>query len=260
MKKRKLLTAISIGLSLAIPSMADESMSDLASAVDEDSTEFMSFFSGITGENPSAKENIQAPTPTTAINNYENTRPDLDDKLVTNMIIEQAASSGVKEKTKEMLVAENQKVQFASTKGMDGLYIHNIPETSMLTFKQKLDVMPYRTEVIFHDGKRVHDTSSLDSDIPTTVCKLIFSDFGIGRRIKESDEFLITRVEKDATRDTSDPRKVKREVAVLFDNEHLKMLYCSTTEKTRPLTIGDVKYQFGSSINFKLRDFVEIKI
>lgn len=260
MKKRKLLIAISMGLSFAIPSMANDSMGDLASAVDEDSKEFMSFFSGITGEDPNAKEEITAPKPTTTINNYENSRPDLDDKLARNMIIEEAASSGVKEKTKEMLTAETQKVKFASTKGMDGLYAHNIPETSMLTFKQKLDVMPYRSEVIYHDGKRVHDTSSLPSDTPTTVCKLIFSDFGIGRRIKESDEFLITRVEKDATRDITDPRKIKREIAVLFDNEHLKMLYCSTTEKTRPLTIGDIKYQFGSSINFKLRDFVEIKI
>ncbi len=245
MNAKKAILAITVGLSITGVANAD--------SLDDGFAAFYSDIMGKSAETASPKDapiNTQQNSDNVSISKKGTLAEKVDNEVTTEADIE---------KLDETISEATAKGNLSGTpSSLDGLYIQNIPQTSAVHFSEKLQLLPYNSEMVFSEGRRVFNKEELPNNTAYTRCSLVFKDFGVGRNIKANQDFLITKVAASATEFALDPTKIRHEIVIKLANEHLNTVYCESTEKASPFTIGDLKYQFGGIINFKLRDFIDI--
>ncbi len=276
MMKLKPLVAL-ILMSTSVGATTINEVESLGSSVDENSGDFNSFMADYIGESwddDAAKQaNTAAPAKEVQILNVDReSAPDVMDKTVQQVIDErmidppQTYNEESSENTEEWkYVLRHQNGKLLDEKSSDGIYASNIPQTSAMVFQSDFRILPYRNTAYFHNGKRVYynplKANNDDfSNSLTTFCKLDFVKFEIGRQIDEGQHFGVKKVRyKESEMKFAVHGAVTiRELKIDLDNNHLKSLHCLSTDKTRPMTIGNIRYETGGLIDFKLRDFVGI--
>lgn len=282
MKTKSLLLLL---LAMAVASAANANtlseVEALGKEVDDSSGDFNAFMQDYVGdswdEDAAMQANNAAPDKAAKQLNVNREKSDaVSNKTVKQVINEkldfnefqQAKGGQSDEVTPELQYVSRKNLSgstYVDSKSQDGLYASNIPQTSALVFQDVFKILPYNSVAYYQNGKRLYGnpmqkTSDEFENSLGTFCKLNFIDFEIGRTIDETQEFLIKKVrysEADMKFAVHGDVTI-RELSIELQNPHLKSLYCLSTDKTRPLTIGNIKYEMGGLVDFKLRDFVGI--
>ncbi|WP_210498397.1 hypothetical protein [Vibrio crassostreae] len=239
-----------IALTLSVGSFASTELDDLIEGVDESSTDFSAFMEEYYGETVEVPEEAGAAEVEAA-------------PLEKPSPVKHAPQERVKPVAAPVFEAKPNAEVFNTSS--DALLVTNIPETSRLFFQDEVKILPYNSIVYYKSGKREYSNPLKDAEGNfknelTTFCSFNLKKFGIGRRMDAGKEFEITGIEhaNDQINFENFGMVNVQKVTVKLDNEHLKSLTCLSTEKSNPFTIGDVLYETGGVIDFKLRDFISI--
>lgn len=253
MKKSLLFLSVAIASS----AFASTELENLAKGVDSSSPEFAQFLANFVEGGESVKDSVETSEGVT-------TEP------VKEAIEEQATLLTKKVEPPQPLVAvkpfsasDSEPKKYSSTSS--DFLISNIPQTSRIVFNSQINILPYNSQVHFKNGERLYHSPIKNEDGSyknelTTFCTLNLSEYGIGRRIDKSKEFEIKKI--DYSKETISFKgygdvKMQR-VVMHLDNPHLKDITCLSTQQMGDFTIGDVKYQTGGILDFRLRDYISI--
>ncbi|MEH0791341.1 hypothetical protein KW882_03410 [Vibrio parahaemolyticus] len=144
---------------------------------------------------------------------------------------------------------------------LSSLYLRNIPEDSLLTFKEKFTLLPYETTAFFQGGKRIYSKPVLEGDLPVTFCMLNFSESGKGRRATEKTRVVVSKVEEHNSlfqKNELDDGTLVRVTKLTVDNPEFKQIVCMGAGVAQPLSIGDMSKITGNLINVKIQNYVDI--
>jgi hypothetical protein len=146
----------------------------------------------------------------------------------------------------------------------DNVYLLNIPVGTEIKPNEDLYIYPYRTAIVFDDGKIVSSIPLKFSD-ETTFCYLLVEESGDVRRLKENSSFKMIVSDNQSSRGEYlshlNENKIveKHNTDLTLDNEHIKAIKCLTTEQDKPLKIEDFNRETGNRFNIIFPPIVDIK-
>nr|CAH7329652.1 conserved exported hypothetical protein [Vibrio chagasii] len=140
------------------------------------------------------------------------------------------------------------------------LYLRNIPASSIVTFSEDVTLLPKETVVYYNNGNRVYENPLGTGSLVETYCQLRLTHFDAGRRLPAGKSVSVNKVlEKSYDQETSDFGEVKLQVVRMdLINPHLKRLVCISNDNSEPLSINDITYETGGSIDIKIRNFIDV--
>lgn len=146
----------------------------------------------------------------------------------------------------------------------DNVYLLNIPVGTEIKPNEDLYIYPYRTAIVFDDGKIVSSIPLKFSD-ETTFCYLLVEESGDVRRLKENSSFKMIVSDNQSSRGEYlshlNENKIveKHNTDLTLDNEHIKAIKCLTTEQNKPLKIEDFNRETGNRFNIIFPPIVDIQ-
>lgn len=145
----------------------------------------------------------------------------------------------------------------------DHVFLLNVPIETQIKPNEDIYIYPYRSAIIYNDGKLV-SSSPLKLNDSTTFCYFVVEKSGHVRRMKENSKntLLITgnkSIKGNFSSHINDKIVLEKfETTFSLDNEHLKAIKCLTTEKKLPLTIEDFNRETGNKFNFIFPSIIDI--
>lgn len=191
-----------------------------------------------------------------------------DSEDVPNIIEEEFETLSIESEMTSFTREDN--TQFSKNnevKTNDHVYLLNIPKNTKIFNNEDIYIYPYRTAIIFDDGK-VISSIPLKFNDETTFCYFIVEESGDVRRFKANSNLdndkLIT-----ITGNISDSGKFKSHInenkivhkhttELQLDHEHIKTIKCISTESEKPLTIEDFNRETGNRFIFNFPPIVDI--
>lgn len=144
---------------------------------------------------------------------------------------------------------------------LNSLYLRNIPEGSMLIFREKFTLLPYEKTSFFQGGNRVYGKPVIEGDSPISFCMMNFSESGKGRRATEKTRVIISKIEEHNSlfqKNELDSGTLVRVTKLTVDNPEFKQIVCMGAGVSQPLSIGDMSDITGGLIDVKIQNYVDI--
>lgn len=145
----------------------------------------------------------------------------------------------------------------------NSMFLLNVPLESEIRATIDIILPPYREQVIYYEGKLVSE-NPFNYNKKVTYCYLNLETSGVWRRFKaEEDKFLkiISNVSsKNKYQFAGEKDSVIEVYETVFttDNKHIKQIVCESSEKSLPLTIGDLNDATGGLFKFTYTPMVDI--
>lgn len=143
----------------------------------------------------------------------------------------------------------------------DHVYLLNIPIKTKIFVNQDLYIHPFRDGIIFKSGQQV-SFSPLQEQPKTTFCYIKVKESGQIRRFRSSPDNSLTIESNNSTKQVFEDNEKNRlelyQTTFTVDNPHFEGIRCITTEKTLPLTIGDLNREMGNLFRFDFPEIVDI--
>ncbi len=219
----------------------------------------------------------QKPEDKKTINKSVQTKPVIEDKKTVETIV-----LNEKEYTVESIeqTEENSPIQLSRFKEVkseniefdyqsnielasnyDHVYLLNIPIKTRIYANEDLYIYPFRDGVIYKSGSKI-SASPLNENEKTTFCYIKVKESGQIRRFRASTENYMTIESNYSTKQTYKDNENNTlelyQTTFNVDNPHIDGIRCLTTEKTLPLTIGDLNREFGSLFKFEFPEVIDI--
>lgn len=201
----------------------------------------------------------------------------IDESLLSNTDKKSIASNAdkkilsIEESLNTNIVSNESKYDIDSIddiKTNDHVYLLNIPKNTQIVNNDDIYIYPYRSAIIFDDGKIVSSVPLKFTDT-TTFCYFNVEESGDIRRLRSSndnpDEHAITVVGNNSkheddvylSEDSDKPLNIYT-TELMLDHKHIKNIKCISTESNDYLTIEDFNRETGNRFNFNFPPVVDI--
>jgi hypothetical protein len=145
----------------------------------------------------------------------------------------------------------------------NNMFLLNVPAETKIRANVDLVLPPYRETIFYNKGKLVAE-NPFSNSLNITYCYLVLEPSGFWRRFKSDSHKYLTVKSNVSQKKTYQSNKgddslvYAHETVFTFDNPHIKNLVCESTEKSLPLTIGDVNKATGNLFSFEITPMVDI--